>query len=141
MTRQPDVPALDLYLLTAFFAAGAVAATVTAVLIAWPGTRLDVIWRLNPDAQRAFGSLGKSAMALMLPVAGACATAAIGIHRRRRWGYITACGLLVINLVGDLGNAIVRGDSRALIGLPIGGAMLWYLSTPRVRNAFQVASR
>ncbi len=27
MTRQPDVPALGLYLLTAFFAAGAVAAT------------------------------------------------------------------------------------------------------------------
>ncbi len=30
---------------------------------------MDVIWRLNPDAQRAFGSLGKSALALMLPVA------------------------------------------------------------------------
>jgi hypothetical protein len=37
-------------------------------------------------------------------------------------------------------NALLRGDLRALVGLPIGGAMLWYLlrtpaDRPDVRRA------
>ncbi len=136
MRTRPAPPALGLYLLTAFFTAGAAAATVTAALIVWPGTRMDVIWHLNPDAQRAFQMMGSPALPLMVLVAFACAAAALGIYRRRLWGYTTACLLLVVNLLGDLGNAVLRQDLRTLIGLPIGGAILWYLSTTRVRNAF-----
>ena len=32
-----------------------------------------------------------------------------------------------MNLVGDTFNAVFRGDLRTLIGLPIGGLMIWYL--------------
>ena len=109
--RKPDSP-FGLYLLTAFFTAGTVAATITAALVAWPGTSLDVIWRLNPEAQRAFQILGLPALALMVLVGFACAAAALGIYRRRLWGYSTACVLLGINLLSDLGNALLRHDPR-----------------------------
>ena len=38
-----------------------------------------------------------------------------------------AAVLLVTNLLGDLANAVVRGDPRTLIGIPIVGVLLWYL--------------
>ncbi len=44
--------------------------------------------------------------------------------------------VLVTNLLGDLGNAIGRGDYRTLIGLPIGGALICYLYSRRVRDVF-----
>jgi hypothetical protein len=35
--------------------------------------------------------------------------------------------ILAANLLGDLGNAVFAGDSRALIGVPIAGAAIAYL--------------
>jgi hypothetical protein len=44
--------------------------------------------------------------------------------------------LLAVNLLGDATNAFVRGDLRTLIGLPIGGALIVYLLSSRVRGQF-----
>jgi hypothetical protein len=40
-----------------------------------------------------------------------------------------------VNLVGDTFNAVFRGDLRTLIGLPIGGLMIWYLISERRASA------
>jgi hypothetical protein len=45
--------------------------------------------------------------------------------------------VLGCNLLGDRPNALVRGDRRTLIGLPIGGAMLVYLLSRRIRDHFR----
>ena len=63
----------------------------------------------------------------MTLVAAACAAAAIGLARRAEWGRRIAITVLAVNLLGDLGGAIVRHDPHTLIGLPIGGAMIWLL--------------
>jgi len=68
---------------------------------------------------------------LMAVVSVACGAAAVGLARGWPSGRRLAILLLVVNLAGDLLNAVVRGDLRALIGLPIGGAMLWYLLSRR----------
>jgi hypothetical protein len=39
--------------------------------------------------------------------------------------------IITVNLIGDLTGAAVRHDPRPLIGLPIAGAMLWFLSRLR----------
>jgi hypothetical protein len=62
--------------------------------------------------------------------------AAVGLWTHRRWGYRVGIAVLSVNLLGDLLNAVVRGDWRTLIGLPIGGAMLAYLLSRRIRNWF-----
>ena len=67
------------------------------------------------------------ALVLMLCVAAACALAAIGLWNRTQWGYRLAIAVLFVNIVGDLGNAIIRGDLRTLIGIPIAAAMIGYL--------------
>jgi hypothetical protein len=125
MTDQ-RVP-LGIKLLAAFFGFGAAMSLMTTVMLTFPGSALDSLWRLNPDAHDAFQYLGKLSILLMLIVGAACALAAIGLLRRARWGIPLAVAILTINLVGDALNAFVRHDLRTLIGLPIGGAMIAYL--------------
>jgi hypothetical protein len=90
-----------------------------------------VLWRLNPHAREGFLSLGWPALLLMAIVCLACLTAASGLWRCTRWGLWTAVTILTINLAGDSIDALVLGDRRTLIGLPIGGLMIWYLLAHR----------
>lgn len=114
--------------LAAFFAFGATMCALTIALLLFPGSVLDSLWRLNPEAHAAFHSLGKLSILLMFGVGGACAAAAVGLWRGSRWGVRLAIVILSINLIGDFLNALLRHDYRALIGLPIGGAMIFYLT-------------
>jgi hypothetical protein len=118
-------------LIAAFFAFGATMCTLTIVLLLFPGTVLDSLWSLNPHAHPAFQSIGKIASLLMLVVGTACGFAAIGLWQSSLWGIRLALIILSLNIVGDLFNALVRHDYRALIGLPIGGAMIFYLARYR----------
>jgi hypothetical protein len=131
-SRPPGVTALSL-----FFAAGALMSGVTAVALAFPGSGLELIWRLNPPVRVAFAQLGPWGIVLMLAVLVSCLGAARGLWTGRRWGYWLAVALLVINLGGDLLNATVRADRRTLVGLPIAGFMLAYLFSRRTRDHFR----
>jgi hypothetical protein len=124
--------------LAVFFGFGALAAGLAAVSLAFPGSPLEPIWRLNPTGRADLGRLGAWAVLLMALVSAACAAAATGLWRGRPSGRRLAIALLVVNLAGDLFNAVVGGDLRTLVGLPIGGAMLWYLLSRR--NAPSAAS-
>jgi hypothetical protein len=116
----------------AFFGFGTAMCTLTTALLLFPGTRIDSIWRLNPDAHLAFQSLGNWSLALMVTVGIACAFAAIGLSKGTLFGTRLALIILSLNILGDLFNAIVRHDYRALVGLPIGGAMIFYLARQTV---------
>lgn len=120
--------------LSVFFTLGIIPATVSAVALAWPGAWADAIWRLKPEARSQFAQLAPWGIPLMIVVALACAAAAVGLWTRRRWGYRVAVGLLGVNLLGDLLNAVIQNDWRSLIGLPIAGVMLFYLLSRRVRD-------
>src|SRR5262249_47385551 len=113
--------------LAAFFAFGATMCAVTVNLLLFPGTALDSLWRLNPDARLAFDSLGHWSLVLMLTVGTACLFAAIGLWRLRPWGTWVALIILLINMLGDLTNVFVRHDYRGLIGAPVAGTMIFFL--------------
>lgn len=118
---------LGLRLLAIFFGFGAFMSALTIVLLLFPGTALDVVWRLNPQAQRSFQSLGTLSILLMAVVGSSCGAAAIGLFRGARWGRVLGFVILLVNLVGDTANAVLRHDYRALIGIPIAGVMIIYL--------------
>ena len=112
-----------------FFVFGATMCTLTIVLLLFPGTALDSLWRLNPEAHLAFQSFGKWSVVLMLVIGTGCAFAAIGLWQDTLWGRRLALIILSLNILGDLVNAFVRYDCRALIGLPVAGAMMFFPHT------------
>jgi hypothetical protein len=119
----------------AFFAFGATMCGSTIGLLLFPGTAFDSLWRVNPEAHSAFQSFGGWAIFLMLGVGLGCAIAAIGLWSGTRWGVRLALVILSVNILGDLINVFVRHDYRALIGLPVGGAMIFYLAfAPALRK-------
>jgi uncharacterized membrane protein (DUF2068 family) len=113
--------------LAAFFAFGTVMCSLTVFLLCCPGTALDSLWRINPEAYRGFHSLGSAAVLLMVVVGLACGLATIGLWRGTTWGVRLAIVILAINLGGDIFNAIGRHDYRAIVGVPVAGAMIIYL--------------
>ena len=115
-------------LLALFFAFGACMCALTIWLLLFPGSALDSLWRLNPEAHAAFQRIGGLLILLMVIVGVACALAAIGLARNAKWGRWLGILILAANLVGDLTNAFVRHDLRTLIGVPIAGAMIFYLA-------------
>ena len=118
---------IGMKLLALFFAFGTCMCALTIVLLIFPGTMLDSLWRLNPEAHAAFQSLGWLSILLMATVGTACGLAAIGLARNTTWGCWLGILVLTVNLVGDLTNALLRHDVRTLIGMPIAGAMMLYL--------------
>jgi hypothetical protein len=115
-------------LLTIFFSAGALICLVTILALAFPGSFLESIWRLKPEGRVQFLQIGRGiSIALMLIVGSACAASAIGLARNAEWGRKLALAVLVLNVIGDSLNALLRHDPRTLIGVPIGGLMIWYL--------------
>ena len=119
---------IGLKLLAIFFAFGACMCALTIWLLLFPGGALDSLWRLNPEAYAAFQRIGGLSILLMVIVGVACALAAIGLARNAKWGRWLGILILAANLVGDLTNAFVRHDLRTLIGVPIAGAMIFYLA-------------
>src|SRR5438045_3616481 len=100
---------------------------LTIVLLIFPGTMLDSLWRLNPEAHAAFQTNDWLSILLMAIVGTACGLAAIGLARNTTWGYWLGIVVLAVNLVGDLTNALFRRDLRTLIGVPIAWALMVYL--------------
>ena len=125
---MPQRTPIGIRLIALFFAFGALACAVTIMALLFPGAAMDSVWRLNPEAHAGFQRLGAPfSILLMAAVGAACAFAAFGLAKSRSWGRPLAIVILVVNLVGDTLGALIRHDPRTLIGLPIGGAIMWYL--------------
>jgi hypothetical protein len=97
------------------------------------------MWRLNPRAREAFGGMGIWAPLVLGTVCLACAASAYGFFRGRRWGYRLGIALLLVNLTGDLINAGLGVEPRAVLGIPVVALLLWYLSSSRVRAFFSAS--
>jgi uncharacterized membrane protein (UPF0136 family) len=95
--------------------------------VAYPGGPLEILWRFKPEARDDFQEFGTFAIGLMAAVGAACGLSAFGLARGAEWGRRLAICVLTVNLVGDAFNAVFRQDPLTLIGLPIGGLMIWYL--------------
>ena len=119
---------IGMRLLALFFAFGACMCALTIGLLLFPGGALDSLWQLNPEAHAAFQRMDGLSILLMSAVGVACALAASGLARNARSGRWLGILILVVNLIGDLINAFVRNDFRTLIGVPIAGAIIFYLA-------------
>ena len=121
--------------LALFSAFGAIASCFAAITLLSPGTALDSVWRVNPAGHAGLLRLGGWAVLLMGSVSVACSCAAFGLWNGREWARILAVVILLLNSSGDLLAAILRHQLVTLIGVPIGGAVIAYLLSDRVRRS------
>jgi hypothetical protein len=119
-----------------FFVFGMTMSGLAAISLAWPGGALEAMWQVNPKGREGLGAMGLPAVVLMATVSLSCAGAAAGLWFGRLWGWWLAVAILVINATADLLNGVLGNDPRTLIGLPVAGAMLYYVRTARARAFF-----
>jgi hypothetical protein len=123
--------------LSLFFAFGTAMSFLSFVALLFPGSFLEPMWRLNPRARENFAVMGLWAPLLMLVVSIACASAAFGLWRRKRFGYVLGLVMLTVSLIGDLANAVLGIEPRAWIGVPVAALLIGVLATGRARAYFR----
>jgi hypothetical protein len=123
--------------LAGFSCFGTLASGVAAASLLTPGGPLEQpIWRLNPQGHDGLARMGAWAPLLLGAVSLACAASAFGFFSGRRWGYRLGVGLLLVSGAGDLANAALGVEPRAVIGVPVVALLLWYLWSRKVRDFF-----
>src|SRR5579862_3553325 len=123
-----------------FLVFGATMATLAGITLLFPGSFLDPIWRLNPEAGDQLRQLGRGVGIAFLGLGAAMVAAAIGWIKRRFWGWALAVIIIASQVLGDLVN-VFRGEwLKGAVGAAIAGALLAYLVRPAIRGAFEKKS-
>jgi hypothetical protein len=122
--------------LSIFFLAGAAVSLIASVSLLLPNSFLKALWRINPRAHENLSSLGLWSVLLLVTVSMFCAAASFGLWWTSRWGYRLAVGLITVNLIGDVANVLLGTEPRAIVGVPVAAAILFYLLSRRVRRLF-----
>jgi len=126
---------LGITALSVFFMTGALISFTAGFSLLIPGF-LDPLWRMNPRGHEGLLRIGVWAVTLLFAASASCAAAAVGLWRGARWGHIVAIALVAINLLSDVANSILGTEPKAIVGVPIALALLFYLMSRRIRNFF-----
>ena len=116
-----------------FFVVAAIFSLVVGAALVAPSSPLAEVWRMKPQAQFAFASLGALGVALMLALATLTALTALGLWVGTRWGWRLAFYGLVVNAVLDLIRTLTF-EPRAAIGIPVVAVALFFLTRKNVRR-------
>jgi hypothetical protein len=127
----PGVKAIGVFLLF-----GALMATLAGVTLVWRGTALDRMWTLNPRAFRELAPHGNVVGIPFLLLGGTLTIAGIGWFKSRRWGWRLAVAVIATQIIGDLVNAFSGHAVEGGLGVAMAGALLLYLLSADVREAF-----
>jgi hypothetical protein len=120
-----------------FLVFGATMATLAGITLLFPGSFLDPIWRLNPEAGEQLYQLGREIGIAFLGLGAAMVAAAIGWIKRRFWGWALAVIIIASQVLGDLVNALRGEFLKGAVGVVIAAALLAYLIRPVTRGAFE----
>ena len=112
-------------------------AALAGITLAWTGTPLDRIWRLNPSAYQHLAPLGKFVGIPFLVLSALLAVAALGWFKRRYWGWLLAVAVIATQILGDAANLFLGRFLQGSVGVLIAGALLLYLLRRDVRAHFQ----
>ena len=71
-----------------------------------------------------------------LTLAAGMLIASSGCFRHRKWGWWLAAGIFLVNGISDAGQILLGHLLEGGIGAAVAGAILLYLSRPKVRAIF-----
>jgi hypothetical protein len=91
---------------------------------------------VNPTGHDGLRSLGMLGIVGMAALSVTMVITAVGFVALRRWAWWLAVVGLIVNATGDLLTAIATGEPRTLIGVPVAGLIVLWLTRPEVRSRF-----
>jgi hypothetical protein len=121
----------------AFLFFGAAMALLAGATLLWPGTRLDLIWRLNMRAYRELAPLGRAIGLPFLLLGVTLGSAGVGWFRRRKWAWWLAVAVIATQVAGNLANIVLGRVVEVAVGGTIAAALLFYLLRAAVRESFE----
>lgn len=125
-----------MFLIAVFFALSICILVSVGTALLLPGSAMEVVWNLYPARRaelmpyRAFMGPGFLALATVMLLAS------VGMFRFRRWGWWLAVTMFAANGLGDIAQLSMGRVLEGAIGVTVAGAILYYLTRPRVRRAF-----
>jgi hypothetical protein len=130
--REPVTP----WLLGAFCLFATAMALLAAVTLLNPGTVLDGAWSLKPGAHAELAAMGSWVGYGFAALAIVAIWTARGVLTRRLWGWRLAVAGLAVNGLADAARIPFGAVLEGLTGVAVTGAILWWLTRPRVRALF-----
>ena len=119
-----------------FFFFGCTMAAYAAFTLGVPGTPLDRLWALNPEAHLQLAPLGRIMALPFALLSAAMFLTGIAWFKRRRWGYLLGTAIIAVNLAGDAFN-MLRGEwLKGGTGVVIAGLLLMVMTRPAMRRYF-----
>ena len=131
-TPRPVTPAA----LGAFCVFAALMAAFAAQTLLAPGGPLDALWRIKPAEHAQLLAMGPRVGLGFCALSVAAVVVSVGVFRRRRWAWWAAIAALLANATGDAARALTGAWIEGGVGVAITGAIVWWLTRPRVRALF-----
>ncbi len=125
-------------LLVAVAGIGTVLSVAVGLSILWPGTFLDIIWKLNPTAYMMFTSVGKVSGVLLICLGILSLIAGLSLLQGRKWSWWLALFLLLTVAIIN-SSRFVAGDPGEFLGTPLTLCLLWLHLRPNVRKYFGIS--
>ncbi len=113
-----------------------VIAIIGGLSLLWPGTVIDMFWKLNTTALMEFARAGKLTAGLFLLCLGVLSgIVGVGLLKGKAWAWWLALLLFVV-VVGVNLARLFMGDLGELFGTPFTIGLLWLHVRPDVRQFF-----
>ena len=123
-------------LLGIFFAFATSMCAFAGATLLLPGGPLDALWAVKAEEHRRLLGLGPWVGIGFLALGLVMALASYGAFKRRRWARPLAIGIFAVNAIGDALRIPAGAVAEGLVGIAVTGALIWWLSRPDVRRAF-----
>jgi hypothetical protein len=127
---------LGVLLIAIFFAIATCILLGVGMALLRPGSLLEIIWKLYPARRSLLMPYRMWLGPGFLTLAIVMVSASIGCFRRRNWGWWLAVAIFSINGLSDAGQILIGHFLEGGIGVAAAGAILFYLSRPKVRGIF-----
>jgi hypothetical protein len=127
---------LGVFLIAPFFAITTCILLGVGAALLWPGSKLEIIWKLYPARRALLMPYRMWLGPVFLMLAIVMVSASIGCFRSRIWGWWLAVAIFLVNGLSDVAQIFMGHFLEGGIGVAAAGAILFYLSRPNVRGAF-----
>ena len=119
-----------------FFALATVICAAAGLSLMEPGSLLDWMWRIKPAEHEQLFRLGPIIVVGFLGLAVLMAFASLGCFMRRRWGWILAIAIFLVNGLGDAARILWGAPVEGILGVVVVAVIIWWLTRTRVHALF-----